>query len=167
MSYTQHTLAGTVTRDADGVVVSPVHDDQDPAHLEWLAWCAEGNTPEVDDAPPLDMALADKLAAINAHAWGLRDAALAGVHPGEAASWSSKLAEALRYPDAAPMLEAEAAARGVPLHALVAKVRSNADALSAREAQIAGIAGRHRDAVRALATGDAVMAYDHMTGWPD
>lgn len=45
MSYTYYPGAGIVVRTSDGVQVTPVADDQSPEHLEWLAWCALGNTP--------------------------------------------------------------------------------------------------------------------------
>lgn len=51
--YTIYPQRGIVTRDLDGYVVSPVSDTTDPAHVEWLAWCAAGNSPTlgVEAAP--------------------------------------------------------------------------------------------------------------------
>lgn len=87
------------------------------------------------------------------------------------ASWPIKRAEAARFaetadPADAPILTAEAAARGIPLADIVTRVQANAVQLAMLEAAISGIAGRHKDAVRALDTFEAVLAYDWQAGWP-
>jgi len=110
-------------------------------------------------------------AAITAHAKAIRDRLLAGVSPGEMAAWSIKRAEAEAYLASgnladAPLLAAEAAARGISVKALTARVVSNAAALSQLEAVVAGNDGRHRDAVRALTSVADVMQYDWSAGWP-
>ena len=70
----------------------------------------------------------------------------------------------------AEILAAEAAARGATLVSVVARVQANAAALSLLEAQIAGVAGRHKDAVRAYPStteGEAAaLVYDWSSGWP-
>lgn len=114
---------------------------------------------------------ADVCARINAHARALRDAAVAGISPAEMASWPIKRAEALAIAAGgtaadAPMLTAEAAARGVTLAEIVARVQGNAAALGTLEAMISGTEGKHRDAVKALTTFEAVLAYNYSTGWP-
>lgn len=91
--------------------------------------------------------------------------------PYEAASWPLKLAEARTYAasgDAAdaPILSAEAAARGCTLPELLARVNSNAASLAALEAQIAGVSGRHRDALAGM-TDEEALAYDWRDGWPE
>lgn len=111
------------------------------------------------------------VAAIDAHAMALRMAVTATVAPAEMASWSIKRAEAQAYaassnPADAPMLGYEAAARGVPLADVAARVQANATALAMLEAQIAGTAGKHRDAVRGLATFAELLAYNWQAGWP-
>lgn len=108
---------------------------------------------------------------IEAEAKRLRDKAIKSISPGEMAGWSIKLAEAARFsvsgdPADAPLLAAEAAARGTDLATMLVKVRANAGAFAALEAQIGGTAGRHRDAVRALDSFEAVAAYDWSAGWP-
>lgn len=102
------------------------------------------------------------LAAIDAHARALRDAAVAGISPAEMAAWPIKLAQA--QAGAGAMIEMEAAARGVPLTDLIAKILAKAAAMAALEASIAGTAGRHQDAVRAAAD---PAAYDWSAGWPE
>lgn len=123
------------------------------------------------DAYPLVACQAEIIAAIDAHARALRDAVVAGISPAEMASWSIKRAEAQATTasgDAAdaPMLAIEAAARGIPLQAVVDLVRAKAAALSTLEAAIAGTAGRHADAVRACTSFADALAYDWSTGWP-
>lgn len=106
------------------------------------------------------------IAAIDAHANALRNGMTAGITPAEMASWSIKRGQAMAYqgdPAACPMLAAEAAARGVPLSAIVDRVLAAASALSAAEAAIAGTAGRHKDAVKTAAD---PSAYDWSGGWP-
>lgn len=110
-------------------------------------------------------------AAVDAHATRLRDAAVAGVSPAEMASWSIKRAEAAawnaRANDAdAPTLSLEAHARGVPTSAVVARVAAAAAALAELEALIAGVAGRHKDALRAQPDYIGVLGYDWHQGWP-
>jgi hypothetical protein len=123
------------------------------------------------DGYPLAACQAEICAAIDAHAAARRDAATAGVSASEMASWPVKRAEALAHAadpmaGAAPVLAVEAAARGVPLDAVVARVLANAQALATLEATIAGVAGRHKDAVRATQSFAAALAYDWSTGWP-
>lgn len=45
--YTFHNLTGEVTRDSDGVVVSPTSLVTDAGYLEYVAWVKAGNTPAV------------------------------------------------------------------------------------------------------------------------
>ena len=111
----------------------------------------------------LDAAKADRYAHINAHAYRLRQALMSATHPGEMASWWVKLAEARH--GGGPQLAAEAEIRGVPEEELVARVLKNARSMTLAESSIAGVAGRHRDAVKALDTIEAVMCYDFSQGW--
>lgn len=109
---------------------------------------------------------------VSAHAKALRDRVIRSISAGEMASWPIKLAEAAKYlqttdPADAPMLSAEATARGIPLAALVAKVDGNATTFAGLEALIGGTDGKHRDAIKALTTFDDVAAYDFSTGWPE
>jgi hypothetical protein len=120
----------------------------------------------------LDQAKIEKCAQVLAHAAALRDKVTAAVAAGEMASWPIKRAEAEDYyrigeAAACPALRAEAQARGIPLAQLVVKVNANAARFMAAEAMIGGTDGRHRDAINALATFDAVAAYDYSTGWPE
>lgn len=137
------------------------------------AWIADD--PVVVQALIDDYTLAEAadeiVAAIDAHAMALRMAVTATVAPAEMASWSIKRAEAQAYaassnPADAPMLGYEAAARGVPLADVAARVQANATALAMLEAQIAGTAGKHRDAVRGLATFAELLAYNWQADWP-
>lgn len=110
-------------------------------------------------------------ARITAIGRALRDAAVAGISPAEMASWTIKRAEAQAIAggataEAAPLLSAEALARGCTLAELVARVQANATALAGLEAAIAGTEGRHRDAVTACEDFASVLAYDFSAGWP-
>lgn len=123
------------------------------------------------DGYSLDDCKNEICAAISAHAKELRDKAVASVSAGEMASWPIKRAEATAFvtsgnPAVAPMLSAEASARGITLADMIGKVSGNAARLSLLEAQIGGIDGRHRDAVRALGDFEAVLTYDWSTDWP-
>lgn len=123
------------------------------------------------DAYPLSASQAEVIAQIDLHAKSLRDSVVAAISPAEMASWTIKQAEARAYQasgnDAdAPMLGIEATARGVTVADLAAKVLAKAVQLSQLEAMIAGVAGAHGDAVKALTTFDAVLTYDWRTGWP-
>ena len=76
----------------------------------------------------------------------IRNKVVEGISPAEMSSWSIKRVEMMTYNASlnagdAPMLSAEAAARGVTLGSIVARVKANSDGLSALEAQIAGNAG--------------------------
>ncbi|MER2601490.1 MAG: hypothetical protein ABTR27_03950 [Candidatus Competibacter phosphatis] len=112
---------------------------------------------------------AEVVAMIDAHARALRDGVVAGISSAEMASWTLKREQAVDYDgtdESAPMLALEAASRGVATSAVVGRVLAKAAALSQLEAQIAGAAGRHGDAVKALATHAEVLAYDWSGGWP-
>lgn len=100
-----------------------------------------------------------------------RNKVIAPYSPGEMSSWPIKLAEARQFgvsgnPADAQFLAREAAKRGISLQQLVDKVIANAAQLSAIEADIAGVNGMHRDAVRALLTHEQALAYDYTAGWP-
>lgn len=83
---------------------------------------------------------------------------LAGKPSPEYAAWPIKLAEAKN--GGGPLLQMEADARGVPMAAIVSRVISSSEAYQVAEAQIAGLAGKHKDAVNALQTRDELLAYD-------
>lgn len=113
-----------------------------------------------------------KQAEVSAYAKGLRDQVVKAISVGELASWSIKLSEASKYAQTgqasdAPMLDAEAVARGITLAELVGKVGGNATTFAGLEAAIAGADGRHRDAIKTLTTFEEVAAYDFSTGWPE
>lgn len=123
------------------------------------------------DGYTLDDAKAYRAAQVSAHAKTMRDKVIMMISAGEMASWPIKLAEAAKYAQTgqssdAPMLASEAQARGIELAALVQKVGGNATTFASLESAIAGVDGKHRDAIKALATFDEVSAYDYLTGWP-
>lgn len=108
---------------------------------------------------------------IEALATAKRNAVVAPFSPGEMSSWPIKLDEARKYKASgsaadAPFLSREAVKRGISLAQLADKVIANAAQLSAIEADIAGVNGMHRDAVRSLTTHADIAAYDYTTGWP-
>lgn len=124
------------------------------------------------DGYTLDQAKAARSIESQRIARELRDRVVAGVSPGEMAAWSVKRAEAQAYaqtqdPAVAPLLSAEATARGVTLQHVIARVASNAASYAAMEAAIAGADGRHRDAIAALTSFDGVAGYDLTVGWPE
>jgi hypothetical protein len=123
------------------------------------------------DAYTVAQAIAFRQAESSAYAKSLRDKVIDVYSYGETSSWPIKRAEAMTFatsnnPSDAPMLSIEAAARGCTLADLVAKVQANNTAFSQLEATIAGVDGKHRDALAALTTFADVAAYDLTTGWP-
>lgn len=90
----------------------------------------------------------------------------------EMASWflkraEAKAAQASGQASDAPTLQAVATRRGVTLVSVVNRVLANAAAFEALEAAIDGQCGKHKDAVKAAATFDAVNTYDWRAGWPN
>jgi hypothetical protein len=125
----------------------------------------------VIDTFTLAQAKAARCAEVSLYSGVVRDRFMAGKSAAEMASWPLKVAQAVTYTasgDASqvPMLAIEAQARGVTLSTLVAKVNANAQAFSALEATIAGIDGKHRDAIMALDSFAAVASYNIAAGWP-
>lgn len=123
------------------------------------------------DGYTLDQVKADVAAKIEAHAADLRNKVVAGISPGEMASWSIKRSEAYAYQASgnaadAPTLNIEATTRGVALTDVVTRVLANAGTLAGLEATIAGVSGKHKDAIKGLSTFADVLAYDWHTDWP-
>jgi hypothetical protein len=148
-----------------------------PGDQEWpnyQAWLNAGNVPDTMPAPPkatLEYALAEKLAKIEEQAAQQRQRVTYPASSQEMSSWAEKLRQARAFATSqldtdAPMLAREAQARGVTTANVAQRVVANYNAFSQAESQIAGVSGRHRDAVRALVDVDAVMAYDFSQGWP-
>lgn len=153
-------------------LVLPEHGEPWAAYHAWLA--IPGNVPDAPPPPPpqtLEFVIAEKLAVIEAHAYAQRAKVTLPASPQEMASWSLKLAEARAWKasqdDAdAPMLALEGVLRGTGTADIVARVLENAQGYQRAEGAIAGTCGRHKDAVRALATVEEVLAYDVTAGWP-
>lgn len=123
------------------------------------------------DNYPLDNCKAELKSRIDEHAKKLRDSVVSVYSSGEMASWPVKRGEALAYQASsnaadAPILSAEATARGETLQSIVDRVLANASSLSTIEAQISGVAGLHKDAVTAKTTFSEVVYYDYSAGWP-
>ena len=149
--------------------------------LEAHGWCHIDGVPYADDeaaaqalidAYSIADAIAERQAECSAMAKAFRDKVVASVSPGEMAAWSIKRNEMTAYVETgdaaqAPMLAAEAQARGISLDAMVAKVQASATAFATLEALIAGNDGKHRDALASLTTFDEVYAYDLTVGWPE
>lgn len=99
------------------------------------------------------------------------DAAISGVSAGEMAGWPILKAEADAYSLSGneadcPSIAAEATARAVTVQMLASRVLANSANYSALRAAIAGVSGRHRDAIYSLDTAEAVAAYNYTEGWP-
>lgn len=136
-------------------------------------WVADNESAvqSIIDGYPLSSTQDEVVAKIDSHAKALRDAVVANISPAEMSSWTIKLDEAQKYQASnnsadAPNLQTEATARGIALSDLVTKVLNKATALSALEANIAGVQGKHGDAVRALTDFGPVLSYDWSGGWP-
>lgn len=107
--------------------------------------------------------------AIDIYAKQMRDKFLKGFSSGEISSWLQKYNEAKAYQASglaadAPTLQAEATHREITLASLATKVINKFNTTSAKEAKIAGLAGKHKDALTALGTFALINAYDWQTG---
>lgn len=93
----------------------------------------------------------------------------AGFGAGSAFIFAMKLTEARHVlgGGTSQTLTNEAADRGIPPVALANQIIAKANALAARERQIADRLARHKDAVDALTDATDVAHYDASTGWPD
>lgn len=105
---------------------------------------------------------------IDAYAKLIRDKFLKSTSPGEMAAWATKYQEAKALQAGGPAgdavnLQAEATFRGITLASLASKVLTQFNVTATKEARIAGLAGKHKDAVKALGTFAAVLAYDWLT----
>lgn len=110
-------------------------------------------------------AQADRIRVVEACAAAIRGRVVADTSPAEMASWTLKLTEARA--GGGPMLALEAQYRGISEESLIEKILGNAQGLAAAEAMIAGISGKHADAINALDSIEAVCAYDMRTDWPE
>lgn len=131
----------------------------------------DGAVQAIIDSYTLSEAKAVLCGKVSALAKLKRDAAICGISAGELASWPIKLSESIAYQQTAdsavaPLLSIEAAARGVTLAELVARVASNAQTFAGLEASIAGADGRHRDAILLLQDWPDLYTYDYSNGWP-
>lgn len=118
----------------------------------------------------LDQAKSAKKLEVSKFATALRNKVVADYSPGEMASWSLKLSEAVKYlagDTNCPMLTMEANFRGVSLESLVNRVMENAALFSGAEALIAGVEGSHRDNIDLLTTFEEVNSYDFTANWPE
>lgn len=98
------------------------------------------------------------------------DAAIAGISSGEMSGWPILRQEANAYNASkntadCPSIAQEANDRGITVDALVAKIVANSNYFNNLRASISGTSGKHRDAIKALMTIDAVLAYDYTLGW--
>lgn len=138
---------------------------------EYLPWLGQGNVPDPMpiEQPTLTEAREAKIAAIEDLALQTRRRITGRASAQEMASWTAKLEQArafFRGESAYPMLIAEAAARGVTVDEIAGRIQKNASDFSMAEALIAGVSGRHKDAVRAIAKVEQLQAYDVTAGWP-
>lgn len=144
----------------------------------WLVETADGWQSSDDvavqaiiDGYTLDQCKADVRAGIERHARELFDKAVAGVSPAEMAGWPILRAEAKIYAQTGsesdcPAIAFEAQMRGVTVQALAAKVQANTVKFDSLRAVIAGVSGKHRDAISAMTTFEQVLSYDYATDWP-
>lgn len=127
----------------------------------------------IDNSYPVSAAADIVCAQIEALAEAKRGSVYAAGNFGvfEAGGWALKIREANAYaasgnPSDAPFLQREATRGGITLDNLATRVLTNAALLAPMEADIAGEARRHKDAVRSLTTHADVAAYDFSIGWP-
>lgn len=125
--------------------------------------------------------LANKIVEIDEKAKAVREAFVDTHQPNasipEMVSWPIKAAQARAWvasqdDSVAPLVVAEAEARGTDVATVANRICVNADALESAEAQIAGNAGKLKDAVRVLALNEpslavleAIALVDVSIGW--
>lgn len=148
-----------------------------PGTPEWAEYQRYiGETGEMPDpmppppAPSIEVVRAEKIALLENLAGDFRRRVTGRAMPSEMATWATKAQFARAYlagaPFPPPLIEQEALARGVPATAVATRIRDKADNFERLEAQLAGAAGKHKDALRALTSVDAILAYDITAGWP-
>lgn len=121
------------------------------------------------DGYTLAQAKAERKREVSAKAREKYDLVTSGISAAEMAGWPILLSEAVAYRAGStthPALTAEASIRGITVEALVQKVEGNAAQFQAARAAIAGTDGKKRDEIDALASFEAVAAYDVAGGWP-
>lgn len=136
-------------------------------------WTFDGETWHTAKEPELgiDELKAKKIRDCDLLAKQKRESLTETIAAGEMASWPIKRAEAIAYQQSqnildAPNLQVEADARQISLELLVQKVLDKANQLSYIEAQLAGVNGRHNDAISSKETIEDVQVYDINAGWP-
>jgi hypothetical protein len=153
----------------------------DPGWNAYQAWLSNGNEPlpPVDKVPEFDVAKENIKQAIRDYASGLRNKAHAGTSPWEAASWGFKFPEAVKIMGygasttlanikaSNPRIWEEAEIRGIDPRVLAAIIERKANEFWEMEATVAGVVGKHCDAVDKLSDVRDVLFYDWRTGWPE
>ena len=118
----------------------------------------------------LENAISFRLTQIEQHAAGLVNSIVEDAAPVKMASWPFKEAEALAYlasndeADAEKLL-IEANYRNITLDALVTIVMAKSELYRTQESIISGRRGKHRDAVKLLASVSDVLEYDYTVNW--
>jgi hypothetical protein len=147
--------------------------------VECLTWYQGDSTAEAfPDNPPfpwrtpepgLDEVKAQIHTQLKLYAAELRDRYLGPISPGETAAWTLKEAEAIAHRNGqtpiTQMLALEAQISGRLLESVADRVLANAEKFRALEAIIAGVRGKHDDAVDRLDTVEEVLNYPWQTGW--
>lgn len=144
-----------------------------PQWIEYQAHLSSGGELAPQPAPPalsIEYVRAEKVAGVENLAGQIRRRVVGRATPAEMASWTMKVQQAQAYlassnPADAPLLGPEATARGSTVDAIVARVMNNALAYERAESIIAGVAGRHKDTIRGLATVEELLSYDIEAGW--
>lgn len=109
---------------------------------------------------------------IDVYARNMRNYVMQAISPAEMASWPIKREEAMKYLEtglssSAPNLAIEATERNMSLEALANLVMQKAYQFAGMESKVAGICGKHQDAVRSMTTFEEVLTYDWTQGWPE
>ncbi|MCL2872430.1 MAG: hypothetical protein FWF41_05565 [Betaproteobacteria bacterium] len=153
----------------------------DPGWDEYQAWLSAGNKAlaPADKIPTLDEARANIKSAISDIAASLRNKTTLGISPAEIMAWTYKFLEAEKIVGygaqttlanikaSNPRIWEEAEYRGIDARDLAKKIWQKGSAFYKMEAAIAGISGKHSDAVDALADVRDVLFYDWLSGWPE
>lgn len=151
----------------------------DPSWGEYLATLAAGDTPDPQPQPEpvevaLEVAIAERVALVDAIAAQMRREVVGTASAPEMSSWWLKLQEAQAFRKGGEaalegmpgLLTMEAVARGVSIDEIATRVLDNASAFVKAEALIAGIAGKHKDEIRALKSVGEVASHNVKVGWP-
>lgn len=146
----------------------------DPLNADYqafLAWQAEGNTPEPVAAPTLADLKTAKLTDINAECDRRINAEVLSYPATEVLTFPKQETEARAWAAgntaATPLIDALAENRGIDKAELVSRIVAKADYFAAFTGKMVGYRQKLEDQVSAATTLEELAAIDPLAGWPE